>query len=185
MQDNRSVQTEVNRRQQFVNQSIQLGRISDALIRALAAAVVNSKDDQLRELLAQNGITINAAGEPEKAPPSAPRSGSERDSAMSIAPRDRNGGAVGRWWLPIALIVTSFFVLVAFETGYAIHDREALTEQKRLQEPTVQEGLKLRQQLEALAGKTAQLAAEGNEGAKAVIDQMKRQGVMLAQPKQQ
>jgi hypothetical protein len=59
-----------------------------------------------------------------------------------------------------------------------------LAEQKRLQEPTVQEATKLRQQLEALAGKTAQLAAEGNESAKAVIDQMKRQGVMLTPPKQ-
>jgi hypothetical protein len=48
----------------------------------------------------------------------------------------------------------------------------------------VQEGLKLRQQLETLAGKTAQLAAEGDEGAKTVVDQMKRQGVNLAAPKQ-
>lgn len=69
VQDNRSVQAEVNRRQQFINQSIQLGRINDALIRALAAAAANGKDDKLRELLAQNGITINAAGEPEKSPP--------------------------------------------------------------------------------------------------------------------
>ncbi len=68
VQDNRVVQAEVNRRQQFINQSIQLGRINDALIRALAAAV-KGKDDKLRELLAQNGITINAAGEPEKSPP--------------------------------------------------------------------------------------------------------------------
>src|SRR5437899_5748777 len=71
VQDNRSVQADVNRRQQFINQSIQLGRINEALIRALAAAVVNSKNDKLRELLAQNGITINAAGEPEKTPPPA------------------------------------------------------------------------------------------------------------------
>lgn len=71
VQDNRSVQTEVNRRQQFINQSIQLVRVSDTLIRALAAAAANGKDDKLRELLAQNGITINAAGEPEKTPPPA------------------------------------------------------------------------------------------------------------------
>ena len=66
-QNNRSVQAEVNQRQQFINQSIQLGRINDALIRALAAAAVDNKDDKLRELLAQNGITINpATGAPEK-----------------------------------------------------------------------------------------------------------------------
>ena len=64
VQDNRSVQLEVNRRQQFINQSVQLGRVNEALVRAVAAAAVNGKDDKLRELLAQNGITINAAGEP-------------------------------------------------------------------------------------------------------------------------
>src|SRR5215469_1712842 len=86
------------------------------------------------------------------------------------------------WLLPVVLVVLSFFVLMGFETGYAIHDRDALAEQWRLQEPVVQEALKLRQKLEALAGKTAQFAAEGNEGAKSIVDQMKRQGVTLAAP---
>jgi hypothetical protein len=63
IQDNRSVQAGINQRQQFINQSIQLGRINEALVRALASAAVNNKDDKLRELLAQSGITINAAGE--------------------------------------------------------------------------------------------------------------------------
>jgi hypothetical protein len=64
VQDNRTVQAEVNRRQQFINQSIQLGRVDEALIRALAAAAVSNNDDKLRDLLAENGITINASGEP-------------------------------------------------------------------------------------------------------------------------
>jgi len=77
VQDNRSVQLEVNQRQQFINQSVQLSRVNDALVRAVAAAAVSNKDDKLRDLLAQNGITINAAGEPvpaaaaEKTPPAA------------------------------------------------------------------------------------------------------------------
>jgi hypothetical protein len=67
IQDNRSVQAEINQRQQFINQSIQLGRINDALIRALAALAVSNKDDKLRDLLAQNGITINpTTGAPER-----------------------------------------------------------------------------------------------------------------------
>ena len=90
----------------------------------------------------------------------------------------------GGWWLPVVIVVSSFFVLMAFETGYAIHDHDGLAEQKRLQEPTVQEAIKLRQKLEGLAGKTAQLAADGDEGAKAIVDQMKRQGIALSQPKQ-
>jgi hypothetical protein len=74
LQDDRTIQAEVNQRQQFINQSIQLGRVNEALIRALAAN--SGTDDKLRELLTQNGISINAAtGAPEKeaapAPPAA------------------------------------------------------------------------------------------------------------------
>ena len=101
-----------------------------------------------------------------------------------MSPGDWHGRLMGGWWLPVILVIASFFVLIAFETGYAIHDREALADQRRSQEPTVQEGIKLRQQLEMLAGKTAQLAADGDEGAKNVVDQMKRQGVTLTSPKQ-
>jgi len=97
--------------------------------------------------------------------------------------RDGGGPAMAGWWLPVVLVVVAFFVLMTFETGYAIHDRGALSDQRRLQEPTVQEALKLRQQLETLAGKTAQLAAEGDEAAKTIVDQMKRQGVSLGPAK--
>jgi len=92
--------------------------------------------------------------------------------------------ALGGWWLPIALVVGSFFVLMAFETSYAIHDRDALADQRKLQEPAVEEAVKLRQKLELLAGKTAQLAADGDESAKSIVDQMKRQGITLSPPKQ-
>jgi hypothetical protein len=86
--------------------------------------------------------------------------------------------------VPIILVVVSLFVFMAFETGQAVHDRSALSELRHSQEPTVQEAIKIRQQLETLAGKTAQLAGEGDAGAKAVVDEMKRQGVALAPPKQ-
>ena len=74
IQDNRAVQSEINQRQQFINQSIQLGRINDALIHALAATAVSDNDDKLRDLLAQNGIAINpTTGAPEReAAPAAP-----------------------------------------------------------------------------------------------------------------
>jgi hypothetical protein len=41
----------------------------------------------------------------------------------------------------------------------------------------------LRQQLETLASKTGQLATEGDEGAKTVVEQMKRQGINITAPK--
>jgi hypothetical protein len=101
-----------------------------------------------------------------------------------VALGQQRGFALGDLGLPLILVVVALFVLMAFETGQAIHDRGALADLRRSQEPTVQEAIKLRQQLETLAGRTAQLAAEGNEGAKTVADQMKRQGVTLAAPKQ-
>ncbi len=68
-EQNRTVQAEINRRQQFINQSIQFGRVNEILVRTLASVAVNDKDDKLRDLLAQNGITINAkTGAPEPAP---------------------------------------------------------------------------------------------------------------------
>jgi hypothetical protein len=55
---NQEAQAAINRRQQFINQSAQLGRLNEALVRALATSAVNNKDDQLRDLLAQHGITF-------------------------------------------------------------------------------------------------------------------------------
>ena len=85
--------------------------------------------------------------------------------------------------LPLILVVLSFFALMAFETGQAIHDRGALTDLRNSQEPSVQQAIKLRQQLQTLAGKTAELANAGDVGAKNIVDQMKRQGVNLLAPK--
>ena len=95
-----------------------------------------------------------------------------------------NDWAISGLRLPVLLMVVALFVLMAFQTGQTIHDRGALSDLRRSQETTVQEAIKLRQQLETLASKTAQLAADGDEGAKTVVDQMKRQGVALSPPKQ-
>src|ERR1700730_14059143 len=109
---------------------------------------------------------------------------SNRKDAVMVMRSGPSSRAAGGWWLPVLIVAVSFFVLMAFETGYAIHDRDGLAEQQRLQEPAVQEAIKLRQKIEGLAGKTAQLAADGDEGAKAVVDQMKRQGIKKSPPKQ-
>jgi len=58
LSSNQSIQAEANQRQQFINQSAQLRRADDLLIRALAQAAVNAKDDKLRDLLTQQGVTM-------------------------------------------------------------------------------------------------------------------------------
>src|SRR5277367_944871 len=55
---NQSIQAEINQRQQFIDQNPQLRRADEMLIRAIATAAVNAKDDKLRDLLAQQGITM-------------------------------------------------------------------------------------------------------------------------------
>ena len=57
---NRAIQTDVNVRAQYVNQTVQLERISQAIVQAAATAAINNKDTRLGDLLAANGITIQA-----------------------------------------------------------------------------------------------------------------------------
>jgi len=59
--NNHDIQVEINQRQQFINQSIQLSRVNDVLVRMLANASVSAKDDKIRELLVQQGITVTVA----------------------------------------------------------------------------------------------------------------------------
>lgn len=79
-----TLQTDVRQRQQFINQGQQLSRLNDALVRALADAVVGAKDETLRAMLARHGITVTAPGQPQapangKEP--APKEGSGKESS--------------------------------------------------------------------------------------------------------
>jgi hypothetical protein len=85
--------------------------------------------------------------------------------------------------LPLVLVVVSLFLLLVFQTVQATRDHGALSAQRNSQEPTVQEAIKVRQQLDTLAGRTALLAADGDAGAKSVVEEMKRQGITLTPPK--
>jgi hypothetical protein len=98
-------------------------------------------------------------------------------------PGEPNGISVER--LPLILVVISLFLLLAFQTYQSVHDRRALSDVRASQEQTVQESIKLRHQLETLAGDTAQLAADGDAGARGVVEEMKKQGVNLNPPKKE
>jgi hypothetical protein len=82
--------------------------------------------------------------------------------------------------LPLVFVLLSIFLLVVFQTYQSLHDR---CELRSAQETAVQEGVKVRQQLETLVGRTAQLAADGDAGAREVVELMQRQGVKLTPPK--
>ncbi len=56
---NRTLQAEVNNRQQFISQSIQLEQLNKEIISALANLAVRDKDEDLKAILASNGITVS------------------------------------------------------------------------------------------------------------------------------
>jgi hypothetical protein len=92
---------------------------------------------------------------------------------------DRDTANAERLSVPLGLLVLGFVLMVGFQTVQLIRERSNLFEIQLAQEPTVQEGAKLRLQLDSLAKKTAALADAGNPGAKAVIEEMRRQGITI------
>lgn len=81
---NRTIQGEVNDRQQFINQSIQLDRLNRELIAALANLAARNNDDQIRNLLASHGITFTV-NQPTSAAPAT--SGAAAPAGRAKTPR--------------------------------------------------------------------------------------------------
>ena len=70
---NQMMQAHVAQRQQAINQTATLARVSQTLIQALAVSGVRNKDDAIMALLERHGIHVNvhpgpAPGEAEKKP---------------------------------------------------------------------------------------------------------------------
>jgi hypothetical protein len=60
---NQSLRGEVNERQQFIAQSIQLEGLHREIVAALATVALKTKDDQLKSLLTSQGISFSTAPE--------------------------------------------------------------------------------------------------------------------------
>ena len=59
-QGNRTVQSEVNGRQQFIQQSIQLEVLYREMVKALADLSIRNRDAELSEFLRNQGVTISS-----------------------------------------------------------------------------------------------------------------------------
>jgi uncharacterized protein YoxC len=96
---------------------------------------------------------------------------------MSDLASDRQsvGGLVQ---VPVLILAVAFFALCVVQTVQLVSDRETLATAKSSQETPIQEGTRVRQQLDSLFSKTTALANEGNAGAKAVLEELRRQGVV-------
>jgi hypothetical protein len=58
---NRPLQLEVNRRDQYIKQTVQLESLSRELVTAIANFAIRDNDEALRGVLTQHGIAINLA----------------------------------------------------------------------------------------------------------------------------
>src|SRR5258708_18531186 len=58
---NTGLRAEVDQRQRLIDQSPELKRLSRVLVRQTVVAALKNRDSKLRELLSQNGVTINAS----------------------------------------------------------------------------------------------------------------------------
>ena len=78
---NRATQAEVNARQQYINQTVQLGRLNTQVAQFLANLAVQTNDRRIRDLLAANGITITER--PAETPVESPAPG-----PVPVAPQE-------------------------------------------------------------------------------------------------
>jgi len=85
--------------------------------------------------------------------------------------------------LPVLLTVLALFLAIGLQTVQLIRNHYALESFRTSQQANVEGGEKLRQQLQALAGKTAELANGGDTAARDVVEQMRKQGYTLTPPK--
>jgi predicted Holliday junction resolvase-like endonuclease len=67
---NRSLQREVDSRAQFIQQTVQLEGLQREIVNAIANLSVRNKDEALKSILTQQGITINVNPAPTTLAPS-------------------------------------------------------------------------------------------------------------------
>jgi hypothetical protein len=73
--NNRARQASINERTRYIQQSAQLQALYQEIVKALADLAVRNKDEQLHELLSQNGMTISVTPPSGTAPPAAAAKG--------------------------------------------------------------------------------------------------------------
>jgi len=81
--------------------------------------------------------------------------------------------------LGLALLALGFFAAVVFQTVQLVRERLNYSTILLNQQAPLENTLKLRDQINALANDTAQLAQSGNTAAKQVVDELARQHITL------
>jgi hypothetical protein len=104
----------------------------------------------------------------------------EQDQQQEVAPGERTGSS-----LPLMLTIISVLIWFAFQSVQLVFERNNLTALKANLETPLQESQKMQAQLQSLMNKTAELANQGNPGAKVVVEELEKRGIPVrgvAQP---
>ena len=82
-------------------------------------------------------------------------------------------------FIPLCLLAVSWTLWVVFQMVMLLQEGANLKTLRANQEPTIQQAQKVRAQLDSIAAKTAELAANGNAGAKTIVDALKQRGITI------
>lgn len=85
-------------------------------------------------------------------------------------------------WLPVTLLALTLAGMLAWNTHQLVRERETLATVRAGQEASVEEGRKVRAQLDVLAGRVGQLAGAGNPQIQRIVDDLRRQGISINVP---
>jgi hypothetical protein len=93
-----------------------------------------------------------------------------------------NEGSGGlRLTVPLTLLALAFLLAEGFQCYESYREHGRLAANRETQEANYQEGQRIRKLLEEMVSGTTKLADEGDTNVKAVIDDLRRQGVVFKQ----
>ena len=84
-----------------------------------------------------------------------------------------------RLWPPVVLLTIALLLWTAFQTFQFGQERAALQRIRAAQEPTIQQAVNVRAQLDSIAKRTLELAQQGNSGAAAIVEELAKRGVTI------
>lgn len=85
-------------------------------------------------------------------------------------------------FLPILLLVAAMLIQGFYQRAQLLSQTEALEAQWEQQQSAMQDGQRLRTQLESIAGATASLAEQGNANAILIRNQLQSRGITIRPP---
>ena len=82
-------------------------------------------------------------------------------------------------FVPLLVLILAVVTWLGFQATQLVIERKNLTALTAGQEAVFQNAQKMRQQLDAIAGGTARLAAQGNPNAQTIVEALRARGITV------